>query len=126
MKPSSCKAKGRSFQQWIRDDLIIRFGLSKDDCRSTSMGCGGEDIQLSPYARLRFPYSIEAKNVEKLNVWEAYEQAKMHSKGDKEKEPILFIKKNHKDPLVVVDAEHFMNLMQRLWKLTSLDDMYDK
>ena len=39
------------------------------------MGAGGEDLIMARAAREKFPFSIECKNVEKLNVWEAYEQA---------------------------------------------------
>ena len=106
MKPSSAKAKGRGFQQWVRDMLLEQYSqLEPDDVRSTSMGCGGEDIQLSPAARRLFPFSVECKAQEKLNVYEAYAQACANS-GDHE--PILFMKKNHKKPLVVVDAEWFI------------------
>ena len=40
------------------------------------MGAGGEDLIMARAAREKFPYSIECKNVEKLNVWEAYKQAR--------------------------------------------------
>lgn len=63
MRPSSCKAKGRRLQQQIVADLYARFpALAEGDLRSTSMGCGGEDIQMSPAAREVIPFSIEAKN----------------------------------------------------------------
>ncbi len=69
MKTSSCKAKGRNLQKWVRDLILESFpSLEADDVRSTSMGAGGEDVQLSPAARKLFPYSLECKNVEKLNV----------------------------------------------------------
>ena len=63
MRPSSCKAKGRRFQQQIAADILAAFpNLGEDDVRSTSMGASGEDIQLSTSARTLFPYSVEAKN----------------------------------------------------------------
>ena len=110
MKPQSAKAKGRKLQQWVRDILLEAFpSLEPDDVRSTSMGAGGEDVQLSPAARRLFPYSVECKSVEKLNVWGAYEQAEANSG---EHEPILIMKKNRKKPLVVMDAEAFVNLLK--------------
>lgn len=69
------------------------------------MGAGGEDLIMARDARRKFPFSIECKNVEKLNVWNAYEQAQANSGNN---EPILFMKKNRKKPLVVVDAEWFI------------------
>jgi hypothetical protein len=71
------------------------------------MGASGEDLIMARAAREKFDYSIECKNVEKLNVWEAYEQAKSNS-GDYE--PIVIMKKNGKTPLVVLDAEYFVQL----------------
>ena len=111
MKTSSAKAKGRRFQQYIRDLVRTSFNLEEDDVRSTSMGCGGEDVQLSPRARKFFPYSVECKNVEKLNVWKAYEQS---CENCKDYEPILFMKKNHSIALAVVSAEHYFELLRRL------------
>ena len=36
------------------------------------MGAGGEDLIMDRAAREKFPYSIECKNQEKVNVWQAY------------------------------------------------------
>ena len=106
MKPQSAKAKGRKLQQWVRDKLIENRNIHPEDIESRSMGAGGEDLIMARDARQKFPYSIECKNQEKLNVWDAYEQACANS-GDHE--PIVFIKKNGKKPLAVVDAKHFIN-----------------
>lgn len=107
MKTQSAKAKGRRLQQWVRDQLIEELGVHPEDVESRSMGAGGEDLIMARAAREKFPYSIECKNVEKLNVWDAYEQAKANS-GDYE--PIVVMKKNGKKPVVVVDAEYFVRL----------------
>ena len=109
MKPQSAKQKGRLFQQKVRDMLLENAPeLEPDDIRSTSMGCGGEDLQLSPSARRRDNISVECKSVEKLNVYGAYEQASANG-GDYE--PVLFMKKNRKKPLVVIDADYFISLL---------------
>lgn len=109
MNPQSAKAKGRKFQQQVRDLLLENAPeLEPDDIRSTSMGCGGEDLQFSPAARRRYGISIECKNQESLSVYKAYEQAEANS-GDHE--PVLFMKKNRKKPLVVIDAEYFISLL---------------
>jgi hypothetical protein len=60
-------------------------------------------------AREKFPYSIECKNVEKLNVWEAYKQA---SENSKDYEPLVVMKKNNHKTLVVLDAESFVKLFK--------------
>jgi hypothetical protein len=107
MKPQSAKAKGRNLQKWVRDQLIEHLEVHPEDIESRSMGAGGEDLIMARAAREKFNFSVECKNVEKLNVWEAYEQAKSNC-GDYE--PIVVMKKNHKKPLVVIDAEYFIKL----------------
>ena len=107
MKTSSAKQKGRKFQQWVRDQLIEQLDVHPEDIESRSMGAGGEDLIMAPAAREKFPFSIECKAQESLNVWKAYEQAESNS-GDYE--PIVFIKRNNQKPLVVVDAEYFVRL----------------
>lgn len=109
MKPQSAKAKGRNLQKWFRNLLIEKLNIHPEDIESRSMGAGGEDLIMARAARQKFPFSVECKNVEKLNVWEAYEQAKENSKNY---EPIVVMKKNHKKPLVVVDAEFFVGLLE--------------
>lgn len=107
MKNQSGKAKGRRLQQWIANEILNRFtGLDPDDVTSRSMGCGGEDVLLSPKARGKFPFSIEAKNTERLNLHRAYTQCIENSKDLHE--PLLIVKKNHTRPLAVVDAEWFI------------------
>ena len=107
MKTQSAKAKGRRLQQWVRDQLIEKLEVHPEDIESRSMGAGGEDLIMARAAREKFPYSIECKNVEKLNVWDAYSQA-IENSGDYE--PLVVMKKNGKKPLVVVDAEYFVRL----------------
>ena len=107
MKPQSAKAKGRLLQKWMRDKLIEMLDVHPEDIESRSMGAGGEDLIMARAARLKFPHSIECKNVEKLNIWDAYEQA---SANCNDYQPIVVMKKNGKKPLVVVDAEYYISL----------------
>lgn len=107
MKTQSAKAKGRRLQQEFRKLLIEELDIHPEDIESRSMGAGGEDLIMARAAREKFPYSIECKNVEKLNVWDAYDQASSN-KGNYE--PIVVMRKNNKKALVVVDAEYFVRL----------------
>ena len=107
MKTSSAKAKGRNLQKKVRELLIEHLGIDPEDIESRSMGAGGEDLIMARAAREKFPYSIECKNVEKLNVWDAYDQASSN-KGNYE--PIVVMRKNNKKALVVIDAEYFVKL----------------
>ena len=107
MKTQSAKAKGRRFQQWVRDKLIEVLDIHPEDIESRSMGAGGEDLIMARAARETFPYSIECKNQEKINLWESYKQA---TENSGKYEPVVFIKRNNHKPLVVVDADYFINL----------------
>ena len=109
MTPQSAKQKGRRLQQWVRDLLLKIGGLHSDDVRSTSMGNGGEDVQLSPKARELFPFQIECKNKKSYSVYKDYFQACEH--GDHT--PVLVIKQNDCQPLVVVDAEWFFSFCKK-------------
>ena len=110
MKAQSAKAKGRRLQQAVRDAILDSFPtLESDDVRSTSMGAGGEDVQLSPAARKLFPYSVECKSLAKIAVFNYYEQATGHGAH----EPLVVIKQDRAKPLAVVDLEHFMKLVRR-------------
>lgn len=111
MKPASAKAKGRTFQQKVRDLVLETFPqLEPDDVRSTGMGQNGEDLQLSPAARRLFPYSVECKSLAKVAVYTHLEQAKANC--PKGSEPIVFMKANLKRPIAIVDAEHFFHLLK--------------
>jgi len=110
IKPSSAKAKGRRHQQWVRDQILALFPkLEPDDVRSTSMGAGGEDVQLSPAARRLFPYSVECKALKNISVYKFMEQAA--SNCPQKAEPIAIIKADRQKPLAVMDAEHFFELI---------------
>ena len=95
----------------VRDLILAKFSLEADDVRSTSMGAGGEDILLSPVARQRVPLSIECKSREKIAVYGYYEQAETTAKG--RGEPCVFIKQNRSKPLVIVDAEYFLETLRK-------------
>ena len=109
MRTSSAKAKGRRLQQKFMQLLIEQLDIDPEDIESRSMGAGGEDLIMSKAARNKFPYSIECKNQEKLNIWAAWEQANNNSGVY---DPIVVIKKNGVQPLVVLDAESFLELVK--------------
>lgn len=100
----AAKAKGRNLQKYVRDKILEKFPQLTDlDCRSTSMGAGGADVQLSTAAKQLFNYEIECKSLAKVAVYKFYEQAKTHGNS----EAIVFVKQNGSKPLVIVDADYF-------------------
>ena len=67
----------------------------------------GPDIKLSKKGKEVFPYDIECKNNETWKgIYKAYDQADSHGNFN----PIVFLKMNNRNPLVIVDAQHFINL----------------
>ena len=110
VKTQSAKAKGRRLQQWFRDLLIEKLDIHPEDIESRSMGAGGEDLIMARAAREKFPYSIECKNQESVNLWKSYDQAKENSK---DYEPVVVLKRNNSKPLVLVDAEYFVKLHEK-------------
>lgn len=110
MKPQSAKAKGRKFQQLCRDKIIEvlkPYGVEPGDVKSTSMGAGGIDVQLSPFAKQFLPIAVECKSHKSMAIYKLYEQAEAYSE---EGEPVLFVKANHKKPLAVIDIDYYFKL----------------
>lgn len=95
--------------------LIEKLEIDPEDIESRSMGAGGEDLIMSKAARNKFPYSVECKNQERLNIWTAWEQAN-NNRGIYE--PIVVIKRNGTAPLVVLDAENFLEYVKEFNNVT--------
>ena len=107
MRPQSAKAKGRRLQQWLRLRLLSLLNVAPEDIESRSMGASGTDLMLSQEAGRQWPYSVECKNQEALNVWASWDQTCANAGNY---EPVLFIKKNYRPVLAVVRADHFLQL----------------
>lgn len=111
MKTSSAKSKGRRLQQRIAEVIRKTFGLSKEDVFSLPMGCQGEDIKLSEKAREYFPFSIESKNVEKLNIWEALKQAES---GNRKYKPLLVFSRNRSEDYCALKFSDFISICKQI------------
>lgn len=112
MKTSSAKNKGRSLQKLMVGAIREAYDdLTEHDVRSTSMGATGVDVLLSSAALSRFPFSIECKNHAKMAVYSLYAQATANViEGTK---PLLVIKQNRSDPLVVLSLKDFMDVCKQ-------------
>ena len=97
----------------VRDKLRAAFSssLEEDDIKSQTMGMTGEDIVLSPAARKLIPYSIECKNVERLNVWQCIKQTENNVQEDCN--PALVIKRNQTDTYVIIPLELWISIIQK-------------
>lgn len=110
MKPSSAKAKGRLFQQKVRDKILDKFPkLLPEDVRSTSMGAGGEDILLSPYARGEFNYSVECKKKASFAIYKDYDQAKANCPAGVV--PLVAFEGNRREAMVCLSMDDFFSLL---------------
>ena len=109
MNPRSAKNKGKRLQNKIRDLILEKFDiLEPDDVRSITMGDSGEDILLSPAARRLFPFSVECKNQEKLNIWGALEQAEDNSGNHT---PLVIFKRNRSKTYAVLEFDKLLELL---------------
>ena len=110
MKPRSAENKGKRLQNKVRDLILEKFNskLEPDDVRSITMGDSGEDILLSPAARRLFPFSVECKNQEKLNIWSSLEQAEGNSGNHP---PLVIFKRNRSKTYAVLEFKELLKLL---------------
>ena len=114
MKTSSCKAKGRKLQQYVAEQIsnILDIPWGADELiRSREMAQSGVDVVLLDKAKTQFPWSVECKNTEKLNLWDAIKQARDNQQDGTDW--LLCVKKNHESPVVVIDSMIFFKLWRR-------------
>ena len=81
--------------------------LSKSDVKCAVMGESGMDLHLSAMAQEVFPWAVEAKNTERVQLWRSWDQCVENAEDGLR--PLLVIKSNGRSPLAVVDAEWFIN-----------------
>ena len=115
MRTSSAKAKGRRLQQWIAEKISNLTGFQYGaDCpiESRAMGQSGCDVRLERQVLDKFPFSVEAKNVEKVSLWASIDQAKANQIDGTDW--LLIIKRNHRNPVAVMDCEAFFELLKKL------------
>jgi len=101
VKTKSAKAKARRLQDAVVNAILWTFlDLEPDDVRAAVMGESGADVKLSPLGRDYFPYAVEAKNTERLDVWGALKQAEAHAEKEGG-EPVVVFKRNGSEIYVI-------------------------
>ena len=112
MRTSSAKAKGRRACQDVAL-LLYKYtpSLKPGDIDITSSGVTGEDIRLSPAAREVYPFVIECKNQESINIHKSYEQATTNKKIEPHLMPVVYYKRNTSELMVTMAAEDFVKLI---------------
>ena len=110
---ASRKAKARVAQNWVAQKIadLTGYTCGKDEliC-GRPMGQSGVDVQLIGEAREDAPWSIEVKNVEKVNLYDAIKQAKDNQMNGTDW--LVILKKNKEDYIAVLDAEVFFDLLR--------------
>ena len=106
------KAKGRRLQQWVAEKIskLLGFSYGPDELiASREMGQSGVDIRLVGPALKLFPWSVECKSQESWSVHSWIKQAKENQMEGTEW--LLVCKKSFKDPVVILDADVFFQLL---------------
>lgn len=110
---SSAKSKGRSLQQWVCQKISDLTGLpwGKDEMiASREMGQSGVDVRLIGEAKKKFPFSVECKYQETWSIPSWIKQAKANQiKGT---DWLLVVRKNRMEPIIIMDAERFFELLK--------------
>jgi hypothetical protein len=109
----SGKAKGRRLQQWFAKQIaeLTGFEYGKDcDIESRPMGQSGIDVRMSKQVLEIFPYSPETKCCESWAVHQWIEQAKANQLPNTDW--VICAKRNHSDPVVIIDAKVFFKILK--------------
>ena len=88
MKSRSAKNKGKRLQNQVRDLILEKFN--------------------QPAARKLFPFSVECKNQEKLNVWSSLEQTETNAGKHT---PLLIFKRNRSKTYAVLQLDDLMEML---------------
>lgn len=101
--------KGKRFERTLASEFR-KYGY--DDARRTAQYCGktgdAADVVGLPYIH------VEAKHVERLNIYDAVDQAKRDAEaGEKGLLPAVFHKKNNHNILVTMELDSFMQIYQK-------------
>lgn len=112
---ASRKAKGRRLQQWVAKKIsdITGFECGTDcEIESRPMGQNGPDIRLEKKVLKVFPYSVECKSQESWSVHAWIEQARSNIYPNTDW--FLVMKKNQQKPYVLLEADVFFKLLQKV------------
>jgi len=93
------------------------FELPEEDVVVTPAGVKGVDVQLSNRARECFPFAVEAKNQEAINIWQSLKQVQGH---DDSLTPLLVFKRNRSEVFCALSFVDFMRLAVKLYELKSI------
>lgn len=99
--------------------------LKENDIVVTSSGVTGPDLTLSPAALERFPFVVEVKNQEAINIWAALKQAADHpGEGTK----LLCFTRNGAEMYAALKLEDLLKLVPKKdeYKLRMSEKVFDR
>jgi hypothetical protein len=106
------KSKGREFQKFVCQKISELTGYPwghDQPIESRGMGQNGVDIRLEKKALSKFRFSVECKRQETWAIPQWIKQAKENQiKGT---DWLLFIRSSHAEPIVVMDANAFFEML---------------
>ena len=117
IKRRSAKNKGSAFQREIVRDIRKLTGLDENETscyegniQARVMGMGGTDVMLTPLARTKFSWSVEAKRFENWSVHEWWKQT--ISNEDAVCKALLVMRRNNSEALVLLRWKDFLELLK--------------
>lgn len=118
IKVRSAKQKGLNLQKWVCEEISEMTGIEYDqssdqsEISSRPSGQHGTDVILRGEALKQFPYSVECKSSESLNLVETIDQSKANVvKGTDWL--IVHRRKAIPDPIVIMDWKTFKKLLRK-------------
>lgn len=112
---ASRKAKARELQKYVAQKISDITGIpcGKDELiESREMGQAGSDIKLIGPAKKAFPFAVECKRQEKLNLHEAIKQAKANQPEGTDW--LVVTRRSNEEAIITMDADKFFELYERL------------
>ena len=89
--------------------FFLNFAKQVTEVMVPTDGQNGPDIILSRIAKKLCPYNWELKNQQKMaTVYKWHKQASKNTRLT----PVVVCKMNTRDPLVILDLDHFMSLIR--------------
>lgn len=113
MKPRSAKNKGQRFVKEVAQEICTSLNIDPSEMRVTPSGVPGVDLWLSPAAQREFPFAVECKNQETLNIWAAIAQATANALGTGLL-PLLLFRRNRSETYVALHFDDFIKIIQKL------------
>ena len=119
IKTSSAKSKGRNLQYWVCERIAkifnIKFIQSDDTClvHSREMGQHGTDICLRGELYNKFPFDVECKAQESLNISDWVRQARVNAKENRDWLVVFKKQTIGGEPLVLMDWSTFEKILKK-------------